>query len=258
MQRVLSKLSKIRSFDQKGDLYKSPFFIYHLIYNHFMEYKLIGKNIHFYSKDAKPKVMAVFSHSLSGSRQSNIILEVSKKLQENNIAVALYDFSFKEINAQPSQNLLQEVKDLSIVISEITLAVQPQKIVLVGNSLGGIVNAVYVSKNKNKVIDQLFILGFPFKIGFPPNFQLLKEQNPVLPDYKSEYRNLFKLIDMPVTIIQGDRDDLGEVEECKDFFKEFKNCNLYIVKDANHGFVSPENKEVIHYYDCAKLIIDKI
>lgn len=223
-----------------------------------MEGSLISKNIYFSSNEPKPNIVAIFSHSLSNNHESNLIKEISKKLKDNNIGIISYDFSFAKNKTKPSVGLLEEVNELDFVVSTVKKKLQPKNIVLIGTSLGGIVSAIYCSKNAYAEIQSLFILGFPFKLGFPPNFQLLEEENPILPDYISEYKNLFELITIPTGIIQGDQDDLGGAKECEDFFKQYKKCTLNVIKGASHGFVSAQDKSATYYDECARLIIEKI
>lgn len=218
----------------------------------------LGNNIYFYSKNANPKKIAVFSHALSDNHESDLIKNISNSLRNNGIGMVAYDFSFTANKSLPSNTLLSEVGELKHTINKVKEKLCPEKIILIGKSLGGIVSLIYSSKNKIPEISSIFMIGFPFKLGFPPNFQLLREENPVLPNYALEYRKLFKSIKIPIFIIQGDRDDLGGIEECRNFFSNYSNCSFHEVVGANHGFISPENKNITYYDTCGKLIINNI
>ena len=218
----------------------------------------INNNIFLFSKREIAKTLIVFSHSLSDTHESDLSKEITKKLYDAGMAVVLYDFSFTKRGDEPSSDLSQEVDELSVVVSIVSEKIQPEKIILIGKSLGGVVSAMYCSKDVSNAILSLFIIGFPFKLGFPPNFQLLKDPNPILPDYVSQYDNLFRSIKTPIFVIQGDHDDLGEIDECKDFFSKYDNCSLDIVENSDHGFRSPNNENDTSYDKCAELILDKI
>ncbi|GEM_PF-2868967 len=224
-----------------------------------MKKRLIDeKGIYLISKEASPKKIVIFSHGLSDNHESALISNVSKVLCDNGLGVVVYDFSFAKSKSQPSDELVQEVDDLKFVVSLVKTTINPSEIFLIGKSLGGIVSAMYSSITTDGSIKSITIVGFPFKLGFPPNFRLLKEENPILSDYKSEYAELFKKIGIPTLIIQGDQDDLGEIGECKNFLKSYMSCSLEVVEDATHGFVSRKDKGVTYYDRCAELIINKI
>ena len=223
-----------------------------------MKEVLIGNNIFLFLKKKTANTLVVFSHSLSDTHESDLAKKITQKLYNAGIAVALYDFSFTKKGGKPSGDLSREVNELDFVVSTVSKKIQPEKIVLIGKSLGGVVNAIYCSKNVSATILSVFIIGFPFKLGFPPRLELLKDQDPILPDYVSQYDNLFKSIKTQVFVIQGDSDDLGEIDECKDFFIKHNNCTLNIVENSTHGFTSPDNKNITHYDKCAELILDKI
>lgn len=218
----------------------------------------LANDIYLYSKNTTPKKIVVFSHSLSDNHESDLIKSISTSLYNNGIGVVVYDFSFMKNKNQPSDNLLSEVDELGIVIAKAKEKLNPEEIILVGKSLGGIVSSVYYSRSIFSEISSIFIIGFPFKLGFPPKFKLLKEANPALPDYISEYEKLFGIITKPIFVIQGDRDDLGEIEECRKFFSKYTNCSLYVVNGANHGFVSPGDKNITYYDECSEFIFNKI
>lgn len=223
-----------------------------------MKEKLIEKNIHLFSNKKNAKILAVFSHSLSDNHKSDFAEKITEKLYTADISVALYDFSFTRNKTKPSIDLNQEVNDLSTTVSLVDRRIKPKKIILIGKSLGGVVSAIYCSKNILPAISSVFIISFPFKLGFPPDFKLLKKEDPILPDYINQYKNLFKSIKIPTFVVQGDSDDLGEVNECKKFFSKYNNCTLNVIKDSNHSLVSPKNKDITHYDECAELILNKI
>ncbi len=224
-----------------------------------MEKRLIDKSgIYLISQKTSPSKVVIMSHGLADNHEAALIDSISKTLYNCGVGVVVYDFSFTKNKSQPSDGISKEVADLQHVISTVKSIINPSEVSLAGKSLGGIVSAIYCSSSTGQDVRNLIIVGFPFKLGFPPNFMLLKEENPILPDYKSEYKNLFQKIKTPTLIIQGDQDDLGEIEECKDFLKNYANCSLEVVGGATHGFVSRKDKNVTYYDKCAGLITNKI
>lgn len=223
-----------------------------------MNKKLLGNGIYLFSKDGSPRDIVIFSHSLSKNYESDFSQSILESLYKKNIGVVAFNFNFFENHTNPSINLMNEVVQLDLVISLVKDKFKPDRISLVGVSLGAIISTLSCLGAKNKEISSIFIIGFPFKLGFPPNINLLQDSNPVIPDYFLEYEKLFKLVNRKVFVVQGDKDDLGDVNECVDFFNQYDNCTVFKVEGANHGFVSYKDSDINYFNDCSKFILSKL
>jgi len=223
-----------------------------------MNKKLLDNQIYLFSKDDNPKNIVIFSHSLSKNYESSFSQCILKNLYNNNIGIVVFNFSFFKNHTSPSVNLIDEVAQLDSVISLVKKKFKPDKISLVGISFGAIISTLCCPGTKHKEISSIFIIGFPFKLGFPPNINLLQDDNPIFSNYFSEYKRLFELVDRRVFVIQGDHDDLGDIKECINFFNQYNNCTFFEIKGANHGFVSYNNSNINYFDDCSKYILNKL
>ena len=204
-------------------------------------------------------VVAIISHGLSDNSSSSFIRTMAKKIRDlSGVIPITHDFSFARKKLTPSSNLYIEVEDLKAVIDESIKKYAPDSIFLIGKSLGGLVSLAYRRKYAQEPITAVFILGFPFKLGYPPRLNLLSESNPVLPDYFSEYRDLLRELKVPIFIVQGDGDDLGDVQECKELCGEFSNCSMEVIDNASHGFTDVYSINKTFYEECSNLVADDI
>lgn len=223
-----------------------------------MNKKLLSNEIYLFSKNDNPKDIVIFSHSLSKNYESDLSQSILESLYKKDIGIVVFNFYFFKNNTNPSANLIDEITQLNLIISLVKDRLRPNKISLVGISLGGVINTSCCLGIKNKEISSIFIVGFPFKLGFPPKINLLKDSNPVIPNYFLEYKQLFKLVNRRVFVIQGDRDDLCDVSECIKFFNKYDNCAVFKVKGANHGFISHNDSGINYFNDCSEFILSKL
>lgn len=220
--------------------------------------KEINSQTTLYSAIESPKVIIIFSHGSNGDRNTDFMKTVSEGIvkTKNDIGVLTYDFNFAN-RSEPSADLSDEIASLKDQIGWVEKNFPKVNIFLVGKSLGGVVSLKYQADVKNQSVKGIFMLGMPFKLGFPPNLNLLKEPNPVLSNYIAEYASLFKEIMLPVYIIQGDKDDLCDVKELNQFVNAYPNIKLVIVTGATHSFLSPDQSA--NYFDqCVLDIVNNI
>ncbi len=223
-----------------------------------MNKKLLFNETYLFSKNDNPKNIVIFSHSLNQNYESDFSQHIIKSLYENDIAIVVFNYSFFKNHANLSVNLTNEISQLDSVVSFVKKIFKPEKINLIGISLGAIINILYCSKSNHKEISTVFIISFPFKLGFPPNIKLLKDNNPIFSDYFLEYKQIFELLNKKIFVIQGDQDDLGNIRECFNFFKQYNNCTLFKVKGANHSFISYKNSSINYFNECSKFILNKL
>lgn len=223
-----------------------------------MNKKLLFNETYLISKNDNPKNIVIFSHSLSQNYESDFSQHIIKSLYENDIAIVVFNYSFFKNHANLSVNLINEVSQLGSVVSLVKKIFKPKKINLIGISLGATINILFCSKSNHKEISSIFVISFPFKLGFPPNIKLLQDNNPIFSDYFLEYRQIFKLVNKKIFVIQGDQDDLGSIKECLNFFKGYNNCTVFKVKGANHSFISHIRSNLNYFNDCSKIILSKL
>lgn len=217
----------------------------------------IAENIFLFSKRGVNKVV-VYSHGLTDGFDSDFANSVISDLYNQGLSVFAYNFDFFKKN-EPSQDLQKEIKQLREVLEEISKRYLFDEVILIGKSLGGVVSLMACVDELFPVrVSQVFVLGFPIRLGFPPQIGLLNEKKPTLPDYAKEYKNLLSSVEGSIHIIQGDCDDLCDVDVCRQICKKYKNFNLHIVRNANHGFSSCIDSEKKYYEECSNYVVDNI
>ncbi len=140
---------------------------------------------------------------------------------------------------------------------EDVIDVDKNKIVVVGESQGGLVAALAAANIKNR-IDKL-ILIFP-ALCIPDNWE---QRYPLVSDIPErtelwgvglsrefflELRTLDVFGDIgkykgPVQIIQGDADNIVSMKDSERAIKLYKSANLHVIKGAGHGFNPEQQKE---------------
>ncbi len=132
-------------------------------------------------------------------------------------------------------------------------------IILIGKSLGGIISMMACNDGLfSAKVSRIFVCGFPIKLGFPPQIHILREKNPVLPDYNKAYDHFFAATNCTIHIIQGDCDDLYDMDVCQTLCNAHDNVHLNIVKGANHGFSSCAYPQKNFYKECVSYIVNNI
>ena len=168
-------------------------------------------------------------------------------------------------------SILDEQSDLEAIVHYFKQQpdIDPNKIMLIGESQGGFVSAL-VADNIPQDINAA-VLVFP-ALCIPENW---KERYPKLTDIP-EVTNLWnvpmgrrffeeihdmsifkkmKRFKKPVLIIQGDADPVVSMEDSKRAVKTYKNATLYVIPGAGHGFKPEEQKQSLQQI---KELIEKL
>lgn len=113
-------------------------------------------------------------------------------------------------------------------------------IILCAKSLGGSL-ALY---NYAKLpISKLIILGCSIVLGWPQKISLLNIENPSIPNYKVEWADTLRKVNVPLLIISGERDDLCDNEFLMTQSRQNQNINTFIVGNAGHDLMSSGNEK---------------
>jgi len=194
--------------------------------------------------------IVVFTHGLYCSYSSEFMKYIISFLVNKGLVVIAFEFKYFSEKRLPSKNLSREAQELAEVINYVKGKYGHKKIHLLGKSLGGIVNLTYYLTIGGNKVKSLVQLGMPIKLGYPPKPELLKKDNPVLPRYLLEYRNLFRKFDNSRNkffVIQGTNDDLYDRKMENIVWKK----NIFYIKNADHNFIDYKNPKKKYYKECS-------
>ena len=202
--------------------------------------KLLHHTIHWAKIESQK--YAVLSPGYSEGTKSVFIDEITRFLTNININVVTLDYRFHlSPKNEPSQDLSYEVDELERCIENILKVNHPKSLTLIGKSLGGVISLAYLKKF-NKKNFPCVILGLPLLLGFPPKLTLLKEKSLLLPLFQKEYSSLLENLSSKIYIIQGTKDDLGNLDAMNVLESIFNNITVSFIEEANHSFTGKVNK----------------
>lgn len=175
-----------------------------------------------------------------------------------------FDFPCGSVNNRSDSNtmnmsVLDEQSDLQAIVHFFQQQpdVDPDKIVLIGESQGGFVSAM-TAANMPESIDKL-VLVFP-ALCIPENWNTRYPKVSDIPEktllwnvpmgrrFFMELRDIdvFKTIKKfrkPVLIVQGDADPVVSMDDSRRAAKLYKDAQLFVIPGAGHGF-KPEEMQI--------------
>ncbi len=210
--------------------------------------------------EGKPKGVAIVSHGFNGSHQfSRVYFNLM-----NELGYQCYAFDFpcgsngsRSDNNTVNMSIPDEQSDLAAIVDYFKLQDPEQKIVLIGESQGGLVSALTAAQ-LGSTIDRL-ILVFP-ALCIPDNWRNNYPKLSDIPEVTEFWgvklgRRFFEEIhDMnpfdsigayrgPVIIIQGDNDHIVSLEDSKHALELYDGARLHVIPGAGHGFNAEQQKE---------------
>lgn len=209
--------------------------------------------------------VAIIAHGFNGTHQFG--MNYFKPLNDLGFQCYTFDFTCGSVNSKSDNNtmemsILDEKSDLEAIVHHFKSQpdVDASRIVLIGESQGGLVSALTAAK-LNMDISEL-VLIYP-ALCIPQNWLERYPKLEDIPDttrmwnvpmgrrFFTEIRDMdvFKLIKKfknPVIIIQGDADPVVSMQDSKQAVKLYKDARLHIIPGAGHGFRPHEFKESVN------------
>ena len=185
------------------------------------------------------KTINLFVHGSSEGFNSELIQFLYKELKKVGKDCYGFDFEYIKNKAKPSDNNVEEIKELRKIISAFEKKGY-QQINLIGKSMGGIIS-LHKDIISDPKINKIIILGFPVKLGYPIDLKLLARK-PFIPklNYRNEYiKHLNKInhLSSKIAIVQGLKDLLGSKEDIDNINSDLKNkLHIKYLDNAMHGF----------------------
>ncbi len=203
--------------------------------------------------------VAIVSHGFNGTHQYG--RTYFETLNSLGYQVYVFDFPCGSVHSQSDNNTLNmsamdEKDDVKAIVKYFRQQpdVDPDGIVLIGESQGGFVTALASAEIPEQV--RAVVLVYP-ALCIPDDWQKRYSTVADIPDttylwdvsigrrYFLEIRNLdvFKRIKKykgPVLIVQGDKDPVVRMEDAERAVRTYKNARLHVIPGAGHGFKPEE------------------
>lgn len=206
--------------------------------------------------------LLIVSHGFNGSHQFG--KNYFNLLNELGYQCYAFDFGCGSLGSRTDNNtmemsILDECRDLKAVIDYFRNSpdVDPDRIVMLGESQGGLISALVANEMPDAVSRMILVF---------PAFCIPDDWNQRYPDIKeipdttwlwdvplgrrffTEIRDMNVFTDMErfdgkVLIIQGDEDPIVSLEDSQRAVGLYQNAHLHIIPGAGHGFKPDEFEE---------------
>jgi len=211
---------------------------------------------------AERQPVVIVSHGFNGTHHFG--RGYFKALNEMGYQVYTFDFACGSVNSRSDNNtmemsILDEQSDLEAIVRHFRSQpdVDPERIVLVGESQGGLVSALTAGAMP-KEINRL-VLVYP-ALCIPDNWNKRYPTIADIPDttemwgVKMGRRFFLEIRDMdvfkqikkfrrPVLIVQGDADRVVSMDDSRRAVSLYKTARLHVIPGAGHGFKPNEFAE---------------
>lgn len=208
--------------------------------------------------------IVIVSHGFNGTH--HFAKEYFSPLAEMGWMTYAFDFPCGSTKSRSDSNtmnmsILDEWSDLRAIVNYFRSQpyVDPDRIVLIGESQGGLISALTAAQ-MNKEVSKLILIYPAFCI--PDNWNTRYPRIEDIPDttrlwnvpmghrFFEELRDLdtfrtMKKFRNPVLIIQGDADHIVSMDDSRRAIRTYKDARLHIIPGAGHGFKPEERKEAI-------------
>jgi predicted alpha/beta-hydrolase family hydrolase len=208
-----------------------------------------------FSPDGETRGLVLFLHGASQGYETPFMESILRTLvSEARVSVLTSAFDFFTKKEPVSEDLCSEVAQAKRML-EVGMRHMPvAKLFLVGKSLGGVIALKLISEIDPALpIASLSILGFPVALGMPPRMGLLQGKTYDAFQPLEEYRSMMAASTIPLQIIQGGNDDLGEVDDIKMLLAHRANAQLDVIPEADHSFATTDGKPA--YQECSEKLL---
>lgn len=204
----------------------------------------------------------IVSHGFNGSHEFG--KNYFSLLNELGYQCYAFDFGCGSLGSRTDNNtmemsIIDECSDLKAVVEHFRNSpdVDPDRIVLLGESQGGLVSALVANEMPDAV--SRLILIFP-ALCIPDNWNQRYPEVSEIPDttwlwevpigrrFFHEIRGMSVFDEMddydnPVLIVQGDKDPVVSMEDSRRAVELYEDARLHVIPGAGHGFKPEEFQE---------------
>ena len=208
--------------------------------------------------------IAIVSHGFNGTH--HFAQDYFAPLAEQGWMTYAFDFPCGSVYSHSDPNtmnmsILDEQSDLRAIVNYFRRQpyVDSDRIMLIGESQGGLVSALTAGE-MNKEVSEL-VLIYP-ALCIPANWTSRYPRLEDIPDttrlwnvpmgrrFFEDIRDMdpfrsMKKFRKPVLIIQGDADAVVSMDDSQRAVKTYKNARLHVIPGAGHGFKPKQRQEAI-------------
>ena len=224
-----------------------------------------------YVPDADKKVpLVIFSHELGNDHTSGV--RYAERLAEAGYAAYVFDFCGGTVGGNRSDgsnkemSILTEASDLESVLSTAKSwdFVNPDKIVLLGGSMGGLVTTVVGSTHQDEIAGMILMYPalsakddsgaeqYQTEDDVPEDVSLFGGwihvgKNYITDLWKVDFNQLLSSYQGHMLLLHGDKDStvpLSYSEEAKEIIPD---CEFYVIKDGGHEFFGQPFEDAMGY-----------
>ena len=224
-----------------------------------------------YVPDADKKVpLVIFSHELGNDHTSGV--RYAERLAEAGYAAYVFDFCGGTVGGNRSDgsnkemSILTEASDLEAVLSTAKSwdFVDPDKIVLLGGSMGGLVTTVVGSTHQDEIAGMILMYPalsakddseaeqYQTEDDVPEDVSLFGGwihvgKNYITDLWKVDFNQLLSSYQGHMLLLHGDKDStvpLSYSEEAKEIIPD---CEFYVIKDGGHEFFGQPFEDAMGY-----------
>ena len=224
-----------------------------------------------YVPDADKKVpLVIFSHELGNDHTSGV--RYAERLAEAGYAAYVFDFCGGTVGGNRSDgsnkemSILTEASDLESVLSTAKSwdFVNPDKIVLLGGRMGGLVTTVVGSTHQDEIAGMVLMYPalsakddsgaeqYQTEDDVPEDVSLFGGwihvgKNYITDLWKVDFNQLLSSYQGHMLLLHGDKDStvpLSYSEEAKEIIPD---CEFYVIKDGGHEFFGQPFEDAMGY-----------
>ena len=224
-----------------------------------------------YVPDADKKVpLVIFSHELGNDHTSGV--RYAERLAEAGYAAYVFDFCGGTVGGNRSDgsnkemSILTEASDLESVLSTAKSwdFVNPDKIVLLGGSMGGLVTTVVGSTHQDEIAGMILMYPalsakddsgaeqYQTEDDVPEDVSLFGGwihvgKNYITDLWKVDFNQLLSSYQGHMLLLHGDKDSTVPLSYSEEAKKIIPDCEFYVIKDGGHEFFGQPFEDAMGY-----------
>ena len=224
-----------------------------------------------YVPDTEEKVpLVIFSHELGNDHTSG--QRYAERLAEAGYAAYIFDFCGGSVGGNKSDgsnstmSILTEASDLEAVLeaSKSWEFVDPEKIVLLGGSMGGLVTTVVGSSHQDEIAGMILMYpalsakvdsgmeDYQTKEDVPEDVSLFGGwihvgKNYITDLWDVDFDQLLSSYQGHMLLLHGDRDSTVPLSYSEEAQKIIPDCEFHVIRDGGHEFFGQPFEDAMSY-----------